>query len=78
LTAIATRAKPPNASFEQTMVGVYRANPHAFTPDEHRLKTGVMLKIPPQEELASIDQNEAAELVRKASAAWRAQHGAAR
>jgi len=79
LTSIAVRARPEKVSFEQTLVGIYRANRDAFTPDHHRLKTGVTLRIPSADELAAIDHAAATEEVRAATEKWRAEHsGAAR
>ncbi len=78
LLGIAQRAKPQGASLEQTLVGIYRANPDAFEPDHHRLRKGVVLTIPAAAQLAAIDQNKAVEEVRVASAKWRAEHAAKR
>jgi FimV-like protein len=63
---------------EQTFVGIYRANPDAFEPDHHRLRKGVVLTIPPREQLAAIDQNAAVAELRAASEKWRAEHGGRR
>ena len=78
LLGIAGRAKPEGVSLEQTLVGIYRANPEAFEPDHHRLRKGVVLTIPPRDDLAKIDQNAAVAEVRDASAKWRAEHPARR
>jgi pilus assembly protein FimV len=74
LLSIAHRARPEGVTLEQTLVGIYRANPDAFEPDHHRLKSAVVLKVPSREALAAIDQNAAVAEVRAASAKWRAEH----
>lgn len=78
LLGIVARARPEGVSMEQTFVGIYRANPDAFEPDHHRLRKGVVLTIPPREQLAAIDQNAAVAEVRAASEKWRAAHGGKR
>jgi membrane fusion protein (multidrug efflux system) len=78
LLGIVARARPEGVSMEQTFAGIYRANPDAFEPDHHRLKQGVVLTIPPREQLAAIDQNAAVAELRAASDKWRAEHGGKR
>jgi membrane fusion protein (multidrug efflux system) len=78
LLGIVARARPEGVSMEQTFVGIYRANPDAFDPDHHRLKRGVVLTIPPREQLAAIDQNAAVADLRAASEKWRAAQGGKR
>jgi len=68
------QVKPANASLEQTIVGIFHANPDAFTTDPHRLRTGVMLRIPASDELAAVDRAAAAEELRRATELWRAGH----
>jgi FimV-like protein len=74
LLGIARRAQPEGVSMEQTLVGIYRANPDAFDPDHHRLKTGVTLRVPTRDELAMINASEAAAEVRAAAEKWLAEH----
>jgi membrane fusion protein (multidrug efflux system) len=74
LLGIARRAQPEGVSMEQTLVGIYRANPAAFEPDHHRLKTGVSLTVPPRDALAAIPQPEAVAEVKAASDKWFAGH----
>jgi membrane fusion protein, multidrug efflux system len=71
LRGIAIQVKPANASLEQTIVGIFHANPDAFATDPHRLKTGVMLRIPTSDELAAVDRAAAAAEVRRATELWR-------
>jgi FimV-like protein len=78
LLGIAGRARPEGVSLEQTLVGIYRANPDAFEPDHHALRTGVTLKVPTREELAAIDAGAAVAEVRAATEKWRAQRAAAK
>ena len=73
LLGIVARARPEGV--EQTFSGIYRANPDAFEPDHHSLKRGVVLTIPPREQLAAIDQNAAVAELRAASEKWRAHGG---
>jgi membrane fusion protein, multidrug efflux system len=74
LTGIAMQVKPANASLEQTIVGIFHANPDAFTTDPHRLRAGVILRIPTSNELAAVDRAAAAEELRRATELWRAGH----
>lgn len=78
LLGIAGRARPEGVTLEQTLVGIYRANPGAFEPDHHRLKSNVVLDIPARETLAAIDRNAAVAEVRAASDKWRADRPKAR
>ena len=75
LTEISIRARPQGVTLEQTLVGIFRANPDAFTADYHRLKSGVSLAIPAQPDLAAIDPRTAAEEVRAAREKWTAERG---
>jgi membrane fusion protein (multidrug efflux system) len=74
LIEISLRARPDGVSLDQTLVGIFRANPEAFTPDHHRLKSGATLAIPAQADLAAIDPRAAAEEVRRAREKWAAEH----
>ena len=78
LLAIAEHVKPERVTLEQTLVGIYRANPNAFSPDHHALKSGVVLAIPGPAELAAIDRRAAVEEVSAARAKWAAAHSGAR
>jgi membrane fusion protein (multidrug efflux system) len=75
LIEISIRARPQGVTFDQTLVGIFRANPEAFTPDHHRLRSGVTLAIPSQTDLAAIDPRSAADEVRAAREKWAAEHG---
>jgi pilus assembly protein FimV len=74
LIEISIRARPDGVSLDQTLVGIFRANPEAFTPDHHRLKSGATLAIPAQADLAAIDPRAAADEVRRAREKWAAEH----
>lgn len=59
-------------SLDQTMVALLRANPDAFIGgDVNRLKQGAVLRVPPGNEVASIDAGEASALVRSQIQQWR-------
>jgi FimV-like protein len=74
LIEISMRARPEGVSLDQTLVGIFRANPEAFDPDHHRLKSGATLAIPAQADLAAIDPRAAADEVRRAREKWAAEH----
>ena len=60
LRNIALQMGQPDVSLEQMMVGLYRANPQAFTNnDMNRLKKGQIMRAPTAEELSAIDQASA-------------------
>lgn len=60
LAAIAKEVQPEGVSLEQMLVALVRDNPDAFdNGNMHRLRTGKILKIPDQQEAASISQGEA-------------------
>jgi pilus assembly protein FimV len=65
LGRIARTVKPDGASYEQTLVGLYRQNPDAFIRKNMNLvKSGRILKVPEANELASVQQREAAQEIR--------------
>ena len=78
LSGIAERVRPQGVTLDQTIVGIYRANPDAFSPDENWLKRGATLAVPDRAELAAIDARAAAEEVRAAREKWLAARGGAR
>lgn len=78
LSGIAERVRPEGVTLDQTIVGIYRANPDAFSPDENWLKRGATLAIPDRAELAAIDARSAFEEVRIAREKWLAARGGAR
>jgi len=59
-------------SLAQTMLALLRANPDAFIGGNiNQLKRGAVLRIPPSDELARLDQRHAAALVHEQITQWR-------
>ncbi len=72
LSHIASRVRPDAVSLEQTLVGLYRENPHAFEGNINRLKAGKSLNVPSAEKVAAISQQDAVRELKLQSADWRA------
>ncbi len=72
LARIAAAVKPDGVTLEQTLVGLYKSNPEAFSGDMNRLKSGQILRIPDAEKLAEILPQEAAKEIRVQAANWNA------
>lgn len=73
LSQIARQLKPDAVSLEQMLAGLYQANPAAFSGDNmHRLKAGAVLKIPQQEALSALSQQQAQALVSAQTKQWNA------
>lgn len=73
LTAIASRNAISGVSLEQMLVGLFRGNPPAFVgANMNRLKSGVVLSLPGKEQVVSIDQAEARQLIHAQSADFNA------
>ena len=73
LTAIANRNALSGVSLEQMLVGLFRGNPPAFIGSNmNRLKSGVVLNLPGKEQVVSIDQAEARQLIHAQSADFNA------
>ena len=62
-------------AIQRTMIGLFRANPEAFSGNINQLRAGAILRVPPAEEMANIADAEAAAEVRQQHAAWRAAGG---
>ncbi len=59
-------------SVDQTMISLLRANPDAFIRNNiNQLRQGAVLRIPAAEEIARLDESEAAALVRSQIDDWR-------
>lgn len=72
LSGIAAQLAGDDASLDQTMVALLRANPDAFIGGNiNRLKAGAVLRTPAQEELARVGAAEARAMVREQAAQWR-------
>lgn len=73
LTGIASQFKPEGYSLEQMLVVLYHANKKAFAGNNmNRLKTGQILRVPDDQQLASIGRAEASLEVRAHTADWNA------
>ena len=74
LTDIASKlvANFDEASLDQALISLYRANPQAFAGGSiHRLMAGAELKMPSQEMVKSVPKQEAKEIAQSADAAYR-------
>ena len=71
LSEIASRMEG-QASLDQAMIALLRANPDAFIDGNiNLLKAGAVLELPPGDELASVDAGEARRLVAQHVQQWR-------
>ena len=78
LTEIASKlvANFDEASLDQALISLYRANPQAFAGGSiHRLMAGAELKMPSQAMIKSVPQQEAKEIAQSADAAYRSGKG---
>jgi pilus assembly protein FimV len=74
LTEIASKlvANFDEASLDQALISLYRANPQAFAGGSiHRLMAGAELKMPSQAMIQSVPKEEAKEIAQSADAAYR-------
>jgi len=80
LSEIAAQMAPllDDASLDQTMMALYKANPDAFAGGSiHRLPAGVELIKPSQSLMQSITPAQATQFVEQANLAWAESHGGA-
>lgn len=68
LSGLAGRNALDGVSLDQMLVGLYRANPSAFAGNMNRLKAGVVLNVPSAEQLKSVSQPEARQIIQAQSA----------
>ena len=74
LGKIAKRHSGGSTSLKQVMMGVFEANPEAFVDNNiNKMKSGQILKIPSEAELASVSQADAAQSFRQQTSDWRQQ-----
>ena len=59
LATIALRARPAEATVEQTAVAIYRANPEAFAGSPDVLRAGAALRLPDAAAVAAVDAAQA-------------------
>jgi pilus assembly protein FimV len=73
LSRIAGRAQRDGVSLDQMLVGLYRANPTAFVDNNmNRLKSGVVLNVPSNEQLTSVPKDEAHRIIQAQSSDFNA------
>lgn len=73
LSSIARNADVEGVSLDQLLVGIYRANKHAFSDNNmNRLKVGQILRIPPAQDMQAISNAEAHQEVQLQAADWNA------
>lgn len=73
LTGIATQFKPEGYNLEQMLVALYQANTQAFSgKNMHRLKAGQILRIPDEQEIASVGRADANRELKAHTADWKA------
>ena len=69
LSRIAGRTQRPGVELDQMLVGLYRANPEAFVErNMNRLRSGVVLAVPPTDAVKAIAPSEAREVIQAQSA----------
>src|SRR5215471_1482342 len=72
LSKIAKDYKPENVTLEQMLVALFRNNESAFDgKNMNRLRTGQIINVPPANQLGSVTQSEAVEVVKVQAADWR-------
>jgi pilus assembly protein FimV len=73
LAKIAMEVAPPNVQLNQMLIALHRANREAFSDDNmNRLKTGPILRIPDEIEIATISPDAADKEVKMQTANWEA------
>ncbi|MGQ0428488.1 MAG: FimV/HubP family polar landmark protein [Gammaproteobacteria bacterium] len=65
------------AAAERMMIGLFRANPEAFSGNINRLRAGAILRVPGAADIAGIAAADASSEVRRHHAEWRAAGGGA-
>lgn len=80
LWRIATaQQRAADASLNQVMLAIVRANPHAFTDgNANNLRAGVVLRIPEADAFAEVSASDAREELKTQTAVWRQQRPAGR
>lgn len=71
LWGLSRRMRPSGSvSVNRMMIAVYRANPHAFRGNINRLKSGAVLQMPSQSQIAQITAEEATRIVARQNNEW--------
>ncbi len=65
------------AATQQMVLGIFRANPEAFSGNINRLRAGAILRVPAADELSVIAPAEARAEINRQTAEWRAAGGGA-
>lgn len=69
---IANNTRPADVGVKQMMVGIYRENPRAFVDGNmNRLKSGYVMRLPDEADLAKVTPRIANREIAKATGAWR-------
>lgn len=71
LWQIANELRPADVSVNQMMLALFRANPEAFAGNINQLRAGVILRVPPGEELRRLAAGEATAEVARQNLEWR-------
>ena len=72
LWGITSRVKPSGATMQQAMMAIFRKNPHAFDRQNiNGLRKGQVLRLPTNEEYASLTRQQAISAVARQNDAWR-------
>jgi len=72
LWRVAAKSRPSNGTVEQTMLGIQRLNPNAFTSGNiNNLKAGYVLRLPTQNDIADIPSTTAVDEVAAQNRAWK-------
>ncbi|MEN6587246.1 MAG: FimV/HubP family polar landmark protein [Sulfuricella sp.] len=73
LNGIASQLKPEGYNLEQMLVALYQNNKNAFSGNNmNRLKAGQILRVPEEQQLASVNRSEASREVKAHTADWNA------
>jgi len=73
LSRIAGKVQPAGVSLDQMLVGLYRSNPDAFIDSNmNLLKSGSVLQVPGSDQLSSVSQGEARQVIQAQSADFNA------
>ncbi|BCB26418.1 motility protein FimV [Sulfurimicrobium lacus] len=73
LNGIASQLKPEGYNLEQMLVALYQNNKNAFSGNNmNRLKAGQILRVPEEQQLASVNRSEASHEVKAHTSDWNA------
>lgn len=76
LWSIAKEVKPQGVSIQQTLMAIWRSNQDAFVNGNMNvMRRGAILRIPDAATIRRLNSNEAAQIVKRESSAWRQYQG---